>query len=121
MLKPQTLLNLLIEIVMLLLGLLLMMVGATGRFNFIHREGAWLVVAAVLMAIGVRTLLRAGRYATRWLTYTRGLSFALVGALMFVILVAPFAQARWLIATAGVILALRGLVTAVLLLRTASS
>jgi hypothetical protein len=118
MLKPPALFGLLIEVVVLLLGLLLAQLGLTGRFVWSLRREGWILLAAVLLALGVRSLLRAGRYVSRWLHYTRGGSFVIVGVLMFVILVAPFAHMPWLLTAAGVVLALRGLIGAVLVLRT---
>lgn len=116
MLKPQSLFSLLVEIVVLLLGLLLVQLALTGRFVWGARRPMWLALALVLIALGARTLFRAGRYVSRWLHYVRGVSFVAVGLLMLVVLLAPL-QVPVLLAAAGSILAIRGLVCTVLLWR----
>ena len=118
MLKPQALFGLMIEVVVLMLGLLLVQLALTGKFAFNLRREMWIVLAAFLLVVGVRTILRAGRYTTRWLHWTRGGSFVAVALLMFGVLIAPFSAMPMLLATAGIVLAVRGLVSAVLVLKT---
>ncbi len=119
MLKPQALFGLMIELIVLLLGLLLALLALSGRLTWNQRQEVWMVLAAALFAMGVRGILRAGQYSTRWLNLTRGASFVLVAVIMFAVLVTPLEKMRFLLAAAGGVLALRGLISAVLVLRTA--
>lgn len=117
MASPQALFGLINEIIILLLGLLLAFLALTGRFAWNLRREFWIVLAVALCLLGMRTVLRAGKYSTRWLHLVRGASFVIVGVIMLVVLVAPLAHMQTLLTAAGVVLALRGLLGAVLALR----
>jgi len=117
MLKTASLLRLLNELVLLLLGGLLVWVALTGRFFPDRRSVPWLVLGAFLVYWGLRAAARAGRCASRWEHYVRGGSLALVGLLMLGMAWVPFDWIKPLLIAAGAILILRSLAEATLLAR----
>ena len=117
MLKTASLLRLLNELVLLLLGGLLVWVALSGNFFPDRRSTPWLVLGAFLVYWGLRTAARAGRYASRWEHYVRGGSLALVGAMMLGIAWAPFDWIKPLLIAAGAVLILRSIAEAALIAR----
>jgi hypothetical protein len=105
------------EVVVFLCGALLVLVAVTGRFGVNRQSQAWIALGAFLFVIGVRAMLRAGRYVTRWQHYVRGGSFVLAGLLMLTITLASDDLTRPLLIAAGAVLAARGLINAVLVVR----
>ena len=118
MLSPATLIRLGQEFVFVLLGLLLILVAAMGRFAWDRKSEIWIALGALLFVLGVRAWLRAGRYVTRWEHRVRGASLTLLGMFMLAITLAPLGWIAALLGTAGGVLALRGVVMAALVLRT---
>lgn len=118
MLSPATLIRLGQELVFVLLGLLLILLAATGRFAWDRKSEIWIALGALLFVLGVRAWLRAGKYVTRWEHRVRGTSLTLLGVCMLAITLAPYAWIAALLGTAGGVLALRGVVMSALVLRT---
>jgi hypothetical protein len=117
MISPERILRLFIEVLFLLLGGLVVWLGLTGHIFFDRRKMSWMVLSVVLILWGLRALYKPGRWWSRWENWTRGLSLALLGAIMLAIARAPFAWVGPLLAACGVILALRGILGSVLVLR----
>lgn len=109
------------EIVLVLLGGLLLFLGARGMFSVERRSVAWIGVGIFVIYWGVRSLLGAragaGRAITRWEEYVRGGSLLVVGAIMLGTVGLPPSYLGPLLGTAGAILVVRGLANAALALR----
>ena len=109
------------EIVLVLLGGLLLYLGASGMFSIERRSAAWIAVGLLVAYRGVRSFALArkgsGRYVTRWEEYVRGGSLLVVGAIMLGTAGLPPSYLGPLLGTAGAILVLRGLANAALALR----
>jgi hypothetical protein len=118
MLSPAKLIRLGQELVFVLLGLLLIIVAALGRFLWDPESQIWIALGALLFVLGVRGWLRAGKYVTRWEHRVRGASLVLLGVCMLTITLAPYGWIAALLGAAGGVLVLRGVVMAVLVLRT---
>jgi hypothetical protein len=118
MLTPEKLLRLTIEIIFLLLGGILVWIGISGRIFYIDRRSIpWLIVSIALVFWGLRAIYKPGKWWSRWEDWTRGLSLALLGAVMLAISRVPFAWVGPLLAAGGVLLALRGIFGSVLVFR----
>jgi hypothetical protein len=120
MLNPANLFRMMTEIVFVLLGCVLVVLGLTHRFMFNPRSPAWLALGAVLIYWGARAWMkttRAARTSERTVARVGGASLILVGFLMLVLVAVEFRFVGLVLAVAGVILALRGLAAAVLSLR----
>src|SRR6516164_5239627 len=100
MLTPERLLRVMIELIFVLLGGLV----------------AWLALR-VLILWGLRVLYKPGQWRAHGESWTRGLSLALLGALMLAITRVPFAWVEPMLAAGGAILVARGIVASTLLLR----
>ena len=118
MLSTSTLLRITTELVLVPLGGLLVWVGVTGRFWWERRSLGWIALGVILIYWGVRAVLRAGRYQTRWEHRVRGGSLSVLGLLMLGIAAVPFLWVRPLLITAGALVALRGIFCAALVART---
>jgi hypothetical protein len=109
------------EFVLMLLGGLLLFLGARGMFSVERRSGAWLGMGIFVVFLGARSFAaaRAGpaRSVTRWEEYVRGGSLLVVGAIMLGAAGLPPSYLGPLLGTAGAILVLRGLANAALALR----
>jgi len=117
MLSPERLQRLLIEVIFVLLGVLVVWLGVRKRIFADRHSAAWLVLGVALILWGGRALYSPGRWWTKWENWTRGLSLALLGALMLVIIRVPFLWVAPLLIICGTVLALRGIIQSVLLLR----
>ena len=109
------------EIVLVLLGGLLVFLGARGMFSVERRSVAWIGVGMIVVYWGMRSVAGArtgaGRTVTRWEEYVCGGSLLVVGAIMLGTAGLPAAYLGPLLGTAGAILVLRGLANAALALR----
>lgn len=117
MLTPERLLRLFIEVIFILLGALVVWLGAPGRLFFDRREPRWIIISAAILSWGLFALFRRGKWWERWETWTRGLSLTLLGAVMLAISRVPFLWVGPLLRFAGVLLMLRGAVGSALLFR----
>ena len=117
MLTTDRLLRVVIELMFVLLGVLVVWLGVTGRI-YVERETApWMILSVALILWGVYAFYRPGRAWLRGERWTRGLSLILLGIVMLAIARAPFLWVGKLFALAGLVLVLRGLVGSVLVLR----
>lgn len=114
MLSPPTLLRILTELVLVPLGGLLLWVGVSGRFWWDRRSPVWVGLGVILIYWGIRAVLRAGRYPTRWEHRVRGGSLSLLGLLMLGIAAVPFLWVQPLLICAGALVVLRGIFCAAL-------
>ena len=121
--NPARLSELFSEVVMLVLGLLIAIMAASGRFNLPISLDLWLVLGAVLVVWGIRAWLRGRRFARplgRAMQWVRGASLFLAGALMIAMAWMPFGRAGLMLTLVGAILALRVAVGAALAARRAA-
>jgi hypothetical protein len=117
MLTPERLLRVTIELIFVLLGALVAWL-ALRRHIFVDRHGKmWLILSVVLIIWGLRVLYKPGQWWTHWENWTRGLSLALLGALMLAIIRVPFGWVEPMLVAGGGILVLRGIVASALLFR----
>jgi hypothetical protein len=117
MLTPERLLRLIIEFVFVLLGGLVAWLGLSGRIFFDRRGTAWILLGAVLVFWGLRAIYKPSKSRARGEDWTRGISLALLGALMLLMTRVPFAWVGPMLATGGILLALRGIIGSALILR----
>src|ERR1700751_2501943 len=117
MLTPQSLLRFTIELIFVMLGVMVVWLGLTGRVMGERHKPSWLILSAALVLWGLRALFGAKQWWSRWEHWTRGLSLILLGIVMLVISRAPFLCIGPLLAAAGIVMALRGIIGAALVLR----
>ena len=117
MLTPERFLRIAVEMIFVLLGILVVWLGLTGRIFFDRRRPAWFILSAALILWGLRVIYSSKRWWASWESWTRGLSLILLGVVMLIISRAPFEWVGVLIAAGGVLLALRGIVASVLVFR----
>ena len=117
MLTPDRLLGLLIELVFVLLGGLVIWLGLA-RHAYVDRHGTgWIMLSVGLLIWGLRALYSPGQWWRRWQNWTRGLSLAMLGALMLAMTRAPFSWVAPMLAACGGLLVLRGAMASFLILR----
>jgi EamA domain-containing membrane protein RarD len=120
MLTPERLLRFIIELIFILLGVLLIWLGLLGPIHgrtVDRHSGAWIVLSVALILWGLRALLNQNQWWARWQNWTRGLSLALLGALMLAIKWVPFVWVGPMLAAGGAILVMRGIVGSALIFR----
>ena len=117
MLTTDRLLRVVIELIVVLLGVLVVWLGVTGRIYVDRGTAPWMILSVALILWGVYAFYRPGRAWLRGERWTRGLSLILLGVVMLAIARAPFLWVGKLFALAGLVLVLRGLVGSVLVLR----
>jgi len=117
MLTPERLLRLMIELIFILLGLLVIGLGLMRRIYVDRHGAAWLILSVALIVWGLRALYSPGQWRLRSENWTRGLSLALLGALMLVISRVPFLWVGPMLAAGGGLLVLRGMMASYLILR----
>ncbi len=117
MLTTDRLLRVVIELMFVLLGVLVVWLGVTGRIYIDRGAAPWMILSVALILWGVYAFYRPGRAWLRGERWTRGLSLILLGIVMLAIARAPFLWVGKLFAVAGLVLVLRGLVGSVLVLR----
>ena len=106
------------ELIFVLLGGLVIWVGATGRFLFNPRQTTWLVLSGLVMFLGIAALVMRQPVARAHpaAAVVRGVSLILVAAMMVTMAWASFRVVTLLLMAAGAVLALRGLIGGVLLI-----
>jgi hypothetical protein len=117
MLSPAKLTQLVVELIFLLLGVLVVWLGATGHINFDRRSVGWLVISVGVAAWGVLALGKPGEWPARWQKWNRGGSMVLLGLLMLAISRVPFLWVGRMLAICGVVLVLRGAFGSALILK----
>ena len=117
MLTTDRLLRVVIELLFVLLGVLVVWLGITGRIYVDRGTAPWMILSVALILWGVYAFYRPGRAWLRGERWTRGLSLILLGIVMLAIARAPFLWVGKLFALAGLVLVLRGVVGSVLVLR----
>jgi len=117
MLAPDRILRVTIELIFILLGGLVAWLALRGRILVDRHGKMWLILSIVLILWGLRVLHKPGQWWTRWENCTRGLSLALLGALMLAITRVPFAWVGPLLAAGGAVLALRGIIGSALIFK----
>ena len=117
MLTTDRLLRVVIELMFVLLGVLVVWLGVTGRIYVDRGTAPWMILSVALILWGVYAFYRPGRSWLRGERWTRGLSLTLLGIVMLAIARVPFLWVGKLFAVAGLVLVLRGLVGSVLVLR----
>ncbi len=116
-LSPARLTQMMVEFVFVLLGLMVVWLGASGRIYFDRRGVAWLVLGVAMVVWGLMAFAKQGQWWAKWQKSVRGGSLVLLGIVMLVMTRVPFLWVPRLLIVAGVILLLRGLLSAVLILR----
>ena len=116
-LTPDKTLRLSVEIIFILLGGLVIWLGATHHIFFDRRRGSWLLLSIALILWGARALYRPGKDWSRTENFTRGFSLLLLGIVMLAISHVPFHWVGPLLAFVGLVLLLRGLAGSVLVFR----
>lgn len=106
------------ELIFVLLGGLVIWVGATGRFLFNPRQPTWLVLSGLVMFLGIAALVmrRADAGAHPAAAIIRGVSLILVAAIMVSMAWASFRMITQLMVIAGSVLALRGVIGGALMM-----
>jgi hypothetical protein len=117
LLTPDKSLRLSIEIIFVLLGGLVVWLGATNHIFFDRRRIGWLLLSIAMILWGARALYQPGKYRSRPENVTRGLSLLLLGVVMLAISRVPFLWVGPLLSAAGLLLLLRGLAGSVLVFR----
>jgi hypothetical protein len=118
MLAPANLLGILSEFVVLLLGALLFMIGASGTYRITSNPAALIVLGIVLIYWGVRSSMRRTPKMNRALIQVRSTSLVLVGLMVLTIPIFV-REAGILLGLAGAALVIRGILGAILFLRRA--
>jgi len=116
-LTPDKSLRLSIEIIFILLGALVIWLGATHHIFFDRRRISWLLLSIALILWGARALYKPRKYWSRSENFTLGLSLLLLGVVMLAISRVPFLWVGPLLSVAGLLLLLRGLAGSVLVFR----
>lgn len=117
MLSPARLTQLVVEMIFLLLGILVVWLGATGHINFDRRSVAWLAISVGVAVWGLLALAKPGQFWARWQKWNRGGSMLLLGLLMLAISRVPFLWVGRLLAISGLVLILRGIFGSLLILK----
>jgi hypothetical protein len=117
MVSPARLTQVFVEVIFLLLGVLVLWLGATGYINFDRRSIAWLVISVGVTAWGLLALAKPGEWWARWQKWNRGGSMVVLGLIMLAISRVPFLWVGKLLAIGGVVLILRGVLGSALILK----
>jgi hypothetical protein len=117
MLSPARLTQLMMEIVFVLLGALVVWLGANGRIYFDRRSVAMLVLSIALVAWGLLAFARPVAGWASWEKWNRGVSLVLLGIILFAMIRVPFLWVPRLLIVAGFILVTRGLFAALMISR----
>lgn len=117
MLTPQSVLRFTIELIFVLLGVIVVWLGLTGRVMVERHKPSWLILSAALLLWGLRALYGTKHSWARWENWTRGLSLILLGLVMLAIARVPFLWIGPLLIAAGIVMAVRGIIGAALVFR----
>ena len=119
LLSPARLTQLVIELIFLMLGALVMWLGASGRIYIEDRRHSilWLAISIGVMLWGLLALAKPGQWWMKWQKWNRGGSLVVLGLLMVAISRVPFLWVGKLLTVCGVVLILRGILGSVLILK----
>ena len=117
MLSPARLTQLLMEIVFILLGALVVWLGASGHIYFDRRGAAFLMISLALIAWGGVAFARPVLRWNLWEKWNRGVSLVLLGVIMLAMTRVPFLWVPKLLIVVGLILVLRGLFASLMIFR----
>ena len=117
MLSPARLSQFIVEVLFLLLGVLVVWLGATGHINFDRRGIYWLIISIGVAAWGLLALARPQQWWMKWQKWNRGGSLLLLGLLMLAMTRVPFDWVGKLLAASGLVLVLRGALGSLLILK----
>jgi hypothetical protein len=117
MLTPARMTQVVVELIFLLLGVLVVWLGATGRINFDRHSIGWLVISVGVCAWGLIALSKPGQWWARVQKWNRGGSMMVLGLLMLAISRVPFRWVGPLLAVSGVVLILRGALGSLLIFK----
>ncbi len=115
--SPQARFQLLADAIVVLLGVLLAGVAASGMLLWNRRSPVWVGMAVLVIFRGLRMWMNAGRYVTRPAHIARGASMAAAGLLLLATAFVPFVWVRGMLIAAGAALALGSLAGTFLMLR----
>src|SRR5579883_2176231 len=79
-LKPERVLAFTIELIFVLLGAIVVWLGLTSHIFFNRRGLAWIVLSAVIVLWGLRSLYKPGQWWLRRQIMTRGISLCCSGS-----------------------------------------
>ncbi|MGB2626765.1 MAG: hypothetical protein WAK20_08235 [Candidatus Acidiferrum sp.] len=117
MLSPARLTQLMMETVFVLLGALVVWLGASGRVYFDRRGVAMLVLSIALVLWGLLAFARPVAQWSSWEKWNRGISLIFLGLILFATTRVPFLWVPRLLIVAGFILVTRGLFAALMIFR----
>jgi hypothetical protein len=121
MLSPARLTQMLMEVIFLMLGLLVVWLGANGRIRFDRHSVPVLVVSLALVAWGALAFARPAhhlaRWELRWEKWNRGASLVLLGLVLLAITRVPLLWVPKLLIAMGLILVLRGIFGSLLIFK----
>lgn len=117
MLSPARLTQLLMEVIFILLGALVMWLGASGRIYFDRRGPAFLVLSLAVIAWGLMAFARPIQRWNLWEKWNRGVSLLLLGIIMLAMTRTPFLWVPKLLVVVGLILVMRGLFASLMIFR----
>jgi hypothetical protein len=116
MFATANILGIVSEFVMLLLGALLFMIGASGRYGITSQPSTLVVLGIALIYWGVRASMPRTPKMNRTLIQVRSSSLVLVGLMVLTIPMLP-REAGILLGLAGAVLIIRGILGAILFFR----
>jgi hypothetical protein len=117
MLTPARLTQLLMEVIFILLGALVVWLGASGHIYFDRRGAAFLIVSLALIAWGLMAFARPVQRWNLWEKWNRGISLVLLGLIMLAMTRVPFLWVPKLLIVVGLVLVLRGLFASVMIFK----
>ena len=117
MLSPARLTQLMMEVIFILLGALVVWLGASGHIYFDRRGAAFLIVSIALIAWGLMAFARPVQRWNIWEKWNRGVSLVLLGLIMVAMTRVPFLWVPRLLIVVGVILVTRGLVACLMIFK----
>lgn len=117
MLSPARLTQLLMEVIFILLGGLVVWLGASGHIYFDRRGAAFLIVSLALIAWGLMAFARPVQRWNLWEKWNRGISLVLLGLIMLAMTRVPFLWVPKLLIVVGLVLVLRGLFASLMIFK----
>jgi hypothetical protein len=117
MLSPARITQMLMDIVFMMLGLLVVWLGASGRIYFDRRSAPVLILSIALVVWGLMAFARPAQPWVRWEKWNRGGSLVLLGLVLLAMTRVPFLWVPKLLMALGLVLVLRGLLGSLLIFK----